>query len=407
MLITLIVVSCQDNSTSSETDACKNNPCSKSLVPHKILCEATSTDFKCVCEDGYIENSDGVCIVDENANTVCDPDPCEKANMKCKIYVGNAICVCEDGYTLDTQSGECVGVDPCKNNPCTEANKTTCGRVSNENYVCYCNANYIPDSSGNCKAASYGDYYSTVTDNLKDNDLIEALYQKIKGHHSISYNSAGGKLDSIDGKFCSYTGLTNLSLNTEHVWPQSYFGGNSPMVSDLHHLRNVSNTVNSKRGNVHFGNVMKTDCNPSCYDNCNYDNDCQENNTCCYFCDWDGVLYDSGTQTLAKKGKPSTNCNDHPVFEPMDDIKGDVARALFYFAVRYKDKDINQSQSYMTGPAPYNHIPSYEENVLRQWHVQDPVSQAELNRNNKIEAIQHNRNPFIDRPDLVHRISDF
>jgi len=178
------------------------------------------------------------------------------------------------------------------------------------------------------------------------------------------------------------------------------------MKSDLNHLRNVHSYVNSKRGNVHFGNVIKTDCKPNCYDNCTYDNNCGDDNSCCYFCDWDGTLKD-GTQTDAKKGKPSTNCSDHSIFEPADNVKGDVARALFYFAVRYKDKSINQSQSYMTGPGDTNHIPPYEEKYLREWHLQDPVSYDEIQRNNAIQGIQNNRNPFIDRPDLVQRISDF
>jgi endonuclease I len=404
LLISISITSCDSKNDVSNDDLCLNNPCKDSLINHKTVCRSLEADFTCVCEDGYVELPDKTCALD-NETIICKADTCTEENTVCREYNGSALCVCEDGYSLD--NGKCVGVDPCLVNPCTETNKTICGRVTNEEYVCYCDAGYIPTSNDGCTVASYGNYYSTITDDLKDNDLIEALYQKIKGHTSISYTSAGNKLDDIDGHFCSYSGLTNLSLNTEHVWPQSYFGGSSPMVSDLHHLRNAASYVNSKRGNVHFGNVVKTDCNPTCYDNCNYDNNCAEDDSCCYFCDWDGVIYDSGVQTEAKKGKPSNNCNDYPVFEPMDSIKGDVARALFYFAVRYKNDSINESQAYMTGPAPYNHIPPYEEIVLRKWHLQDPVSQEELQRNNKIENIQHNRNPFIDRPDLVNRISDF
>lgn len=409
LLFSLIITSCSSEGTKTDIDYCKNNPCANSAVRHKTICKDLGNDYTCICEPGYKEDTDKTCIIDEkDPNGVCKVDSCPKENFECREYNGDALCVCKDGYSLE--NGNCVSTNSCKNNPCNEAHKTICSRVNNENYICYCDKGYAPNSAGSCVTASYGNYYDSITDDLKDNELIDALYQKIKGHTVIGYNQAESKLHTLDGGKCSYTGLSGLSLNVEHIWPQSYFGSASPMVSDLHHLRLVSSTVNSKRGNVHFGDVVKTDCNPTCYDNCNYDNNCAETNSCCYFCDWDGYLHNEGIQTEAKKGKPSTNCSAHSVFEPIDSFKGDIARSLFYFAVRYyKDNgDINQSQAYMIGPAPYNHIPPYEEIVLRRWHREDPVSQAEINRNNKIfNDYQHNRNPFIDRPDLVDRISDF
>jgi len=382
---------------------CENNPCADTMVSHKTVCKDLGSTYTCICEAGYTEYANGTCVKDGGG--VCEVDTCTEPHFVCKEYGNSAICVCEDGYTLE--DGHCAGVDPCLDSPCIVTHKTICGRITNEDYICYCDKGYAPDSDGNCVTASYGNYYSSISDDLKDNELIEALFQRIKDHTSISYGRTESKLGDIDGQVCAYTGLTGLDFNVEHVWPQSYFGGNTPMVSDLHHLRLVSSYVNSKRGNVHFGDVVKTDCNPDCYSNCSYDNNCAETNSCCYFCDWDGVIHSSGVQTEAKKGKPTYNCSDYPVFEVMDDSKGDVARSLFYFAVRYKNQDINQSQAYLTGPDHFNHIPPYEESVLRRWHREDPVSQAEINRNNKIFAIQKNRNPFIDRPDLVDRISDF
>ncbi len=407
LLISLIITSCSSENPESDIKPCENNPCANSAIKHKTLCKVLDNDYTCICEPGFKEDTDKTCITDEDdPNGICKPDSCPEENFKCREYNGQALCVCKDGYSL--KDGKCIGTDPCLNSPCTESHKTICSRVSNEEYMCYCDKGYAPDANGNCVTASYGNYYDSITDDLKNNDLIDALYQKIKGHTSISYGKTESKLHTLDGNKCQYSGLTGLSLNVEHIWPQSYFGGTSPMVSDLHHLRLVSSTVNSKRGNVHFGDVVKTDCNPDCYTTCTYDNNCAETNSCCYFCDWDGYLHNDGIQTEAKKGKPSDNCSAHSVFEPIDSFKGDIARALFYFAVRYKNEHINQSQAYMTGPEPYNHIPPYEEIVLRRWHHEDPVSQAEINRNNKIfNDYQHNRNPFIDRPDLVDRISDF
>ena len=42
-----------------------------------------------------------------------------------------------------------------------------------------------------------------------------------------------------------------------------------------------------------------------------------------------------------------------------------------------------------------------------QWHLEDPVSHDEINRNNAVYAIQFNRNPYIDHPEWVLRIRDF
>jgi endonuclease I len=78
------------------------------------------------------------------------------------------------------------------------------------------------------------------------------------------------------------------------------------------------------------------------------------------------------------------------VFEPPQDHKGNVARALFYFATRYE----------LT-------IGKAEEEVLRKWNQEDPVDQEELDRNEEIFKVQQNRNPFVDFPELVDRISDF
>jgi len=43
-------------------------------------------------------------------------------------------------------------------------------------------------------------------------------------------------------------------------------------------------------------------------------------------------------------------------------------------------------------------------NIFITWHIQDPVSQKELVRNDAIYARQNNRNPFIDKPEYVCQI---
>ena len=48
-----------------------------------------------------------------------------------------------------------------------------------------------------------------------------------------------------------------------------------------------------------------------------------------------------------------------------------------------------------------------QEQHLRNWHTEDPVDEAEVERNNQVQNAQGNRNPFIDFPHLVDDITDF
>ena len=147
------------------------------------------------------------------------------------------------------------------------------------------------------------------------------------------------------------------AINSEHTWPQSRFNGRqsrSAQKSDLHHLFPTKSVANSTRGNILFGEV-----NGESVSNCEASrrgNDIYEN---------------------------------HDAFEPPKSHKGNVARALFYFATRYK---IN--------------IPDDEEVHLRRWHRLDPVDSDEIKRHERIYELQGNRNPFIDDADLIDSITN-
>lgn len=146
-------------------------------------------------------------------------------------------------------------------------------------------------------------------------------------------------------------------LNAEHSWPQSRFSGNFPkslQKSDLHALYPVRMKVNSTRGNYPFGFV-----------------DTIKNKAC-----------DQAALGQDSKGQI--------VFEPSNQVKGNIARSLFYFSTRYR---IN--------------IDAAQEKYLREWHSLDPVDQQEIDRNQEIFEIQHTRNPYIDHPDWVEQVENF
>jgi len=147
-------------------------------------------------------------------------------------------------------------------------------------------------------------------------------------------------------------------LNCEHTWPQSRFTKNFSkklQKNDLHHLYPVHSRTNSSRSNIQFGEVET----------------------------------DDATTCLASKRGEATN-SYATVFEPPSEHKGNVARALFYFSIRYKLS-----------------IDDTEEEFLREWHKLDPVDAKELARNKKIRDIQGNLNPFISKPALVDIIENF
>ncbi|MBN2695061.1 endonuclease [bacterium] len=378
-----------DNDNNGHTD-CEDWGCTRNSAV-TVCGDQENTDQK--CSDGIDNDNNGFkdcadfSCSKNSAITVCGSEA-EDTPEKCNDYIdndNNGFVDCEDyACSRGTTVTFCAN-NPCEPNPCTATNKTSCGVVDPLTYKCYCSEGYIPQGTS-CVAATYGNIYDNLGDS-RDAELIEKLYNIIKDHNALGYDSAKDKIFDFDNNICAYTSQSGAS-SCEHAWPQSYFGESSPMKSDMHHLFTTTNQANSRRGNVHFGEVVKTDCPCTTPEEP-------------WYCDWDGA------GTAAKKGKPSSRCTDYSIFEPQDSKKGDIARALFYFAVRYKDESINQSQAGGTGPDNINHIPLYEERVLRRWHAMDPVDDVEMRRNNMVDGYQHNRNPFVDRPDLVERITDF
>ncbi len=179
-------------------------------------------------------------------------------------------------------------------------------------------------------------------------------------------NNSANVIELYSGRSISKTlnGGDPDDWNREHVWAQSHggFGTSAGPGTDVHHLRPEDVTVNSTRGNKDF------DLGGSAVSQCS---DC-----------W----------------------TDSDSFEPRDAVKGDVARMLFYMAIRYEgddgfpDLELNNS---INGSTPWHGKIS----VLLQWNAEDPVSTFEMRRNDRIHSTwQGNRNPFIDHPEWAESI---
>ncbi|MGN0064778.1 MAG: endonuclease [Nocardioides sp.] len=195
--------------------------------------------------------------------------------------------------------------------------------------------------------------YAQVWEALKDTDQDPANANNVLTLYSgLSLPKSGNGGDADD-------------WNREHVWAKSHgdFGTATGPGTDVHHLRPEDVTVNSSRGNKDFDNG--------------------------------GAAV---SQCSGCKG-------DSDSFEPRDAVKGDVARMIFYMAVRYNGddgfRDLELNNLTNNGTNPFHGKVS----VLLAWHAADPVSDFERRRNDRIfENWQGNRNPFIDHPEWATAI---
>ena len=204
------------------------------------------------------------------------------------------------------------------------------------------------------------------TDN-KDNGVVWDMYSDIPNGtplytYSMGQNQCGEYVQEGD------------CYNREHSWPQSWFSGDDQAVPsrDLHHVFPTDGFVNSKRSNYPFGEV-------------------------------DVPSWTSQNGSKLGSCKNSLGYNGI-VFEPIDEYKGDFARALMYMSVRYYGEDDNWGTSGMTNKSE---ILPWAVTMLLRWNDNDPVSQKEIDRNTVIyNDYQHNRNPFIDHPEYARMIWD-
>jgi len=228
-------------------------------------------------------------------------------------------------------------------------------------------------------------YYNQAT-GLSGAALKAALHNIIDNHTVLSYGAVTEALKVTDedtlnpnNVICLYTGWSydkdefgglGNQWNREHVWSASHgdFTDDPPEYTDLHHLRPCDASVNSAKSNKDFSKGI--------------------------------------TQYI--DGSGPTGCYTAPyIWEPKPSDKGDVARMLFYMAVRYEGDNGERNLelvSYVNSSPDYQ--PLYGNlDTLIAWHNQDPVNHWERKRNDSIYYIfQGNRNPFIDHPEYVEMI---
>ncbi len=195
-----------------------------------------------------------------------------------------------------------------------------------------------------------------------DDEVDEELYARdtIIGGQSQKYVIC----EYSDNIYTFDEGTFDASVfNKEHVLAKSWMPGNVDVSdfpgSDYHNLFMVKASVNSKRFNHPQGDVVNES--------------------------WSDI-----------SSKYGTDVNGDNVFEPKENIKGNVARTMFYGLVTY-DK-ANSSWAFNDLDNPGN---EQDVDLLLQWHNDDPVDNFEIARNEFIYGLQENRNPFVDFPEWV------
>ena len=156
--------------------------------------------------------------------------------------------------------------------------------------------------------------------------------------------------------------------NREHLVPQDW---GASKAGDIMYVVPTDGYVNGKRSNHPLGEVGK---NPS---------------------------YQSANG-YSKLGSCITPGYSGTVFEPNDEVKGDIARIYFYMTTRYEDKCLNWSGDMFTGETKYEPLAKWAYDMLVRWSQLDPIDDVEIARNNAIAKsdVQGNRNPFVDYPGL-------
>ena len=213
-------------------------------------------------------------------------------------------------------------------------------------------------------------FYRGQHRSLRYRPARRAMYNFIDNYDNSVVGVYGGLRRSV-----TFGG--NLSnpgpINAEHTVPQSFFNEREPMKSDLHHLFPTYSRWNRTRDNHPFREIPDDKTTKWMVFDC-----------------YQAIQPSSKISSNGCQEQDSKKFSEYAYrsFEPREDHKGNVARAVFYFYTMYPDFDITRVGSIHTFYA---------------WHLADQVDDRERRRNDEIQDRQGNRNPFIDNQEWVRR----
>lgn len=192
--------------------------------------------------------------------------------------------------------------------------------------------------------------YKNLIDTDKD---FLARYTDYDPNSIIYYDSNNQPYSNTIVSFYSgNTAVNAKGMNREHVWPNSR--GGSLVEADTHMARPTLTKENSSRGNSFYVEGMKSTKDG-----------------------WDPGMESWGDETY----------------------RGDSARIIFYCVVANSQLKLVDLENDGTGNRTMGKLSD-----MLKWNLSYPVQQREMNRNEGVEYIQGNRNPFIDHPEYACKI---
>ena len=236
-----------------------------------------------------------------------------------------------------------------------------------------------------------------IASGLHSNNLISYLQNNYTTNSTLGYDNGRDILyreieayqnnGEVKGIYTNYSiplpsevdpssHLYDNGINCEHLWPRSMGASSGNPKSDLHHLRPCKSNVNSARGNKPY-----EDINDNLVD------------------DWYWLSYQetnipsSNIDEYSEK-RNSDSSDDPGGFEPREDVKGDIARSMFYFYTIYTSEANEADPDFFDD----------QKDILYQWHINDPADNNEIDRTWLIAGYQNDiPNPFILDSTLVYR----
>ena len=241
-------------------------------------------------------------------------------------------------------------------------------------YLSQTNAQLFPELEGEELVEAIREQY-TPQILLNEKNVKDTLYARIFIHD-----------DSVK---CIYSGLTRFlpegvdpsqflfvngneigSINLEHGWPQAKGAGEGTRGNvDMHHLYPSRVRINGDRANYPFMNIN------------------------------DDITQKWYYLEMEMISKPTNDLDSYSEFvkgkfEPREFVKGDMARAMFYFWTIYRSDAVKADPVFF----------ELQRENLCQWHLEDPADDFETERNERIAFYQDNKlNPFIIDCTLARR----
>ncbi len=233
------------------------------------------------------------------------------------------------------------------------------------------------------------EYYTSINGVKGGATLKDAIYNLVKNHKKISYGSGTDKtwgafyttdrdpatnkvydMYSSEVRYFGSKGSAIGGMNIEHSVAKSWWGSTqNNAYCDLHHLNPSDQTANSRKSNYPLAEL-------------------------------ESVSWENGVTFV---GKATINGSSINAYEPCDEYKGDFARTFMYMFTCYQD--LTYEYTWMNyESSTYPTFKPWAVELLLKWHKQDPVSEKEINRNNAVYAVQGNRNPYVDFPQLAEYV---